>query len=128
MKGGRAVIVTNIETGKEQTFESVAAASRYCFVNCTAIFKAIKCNKPVCGYTIRPTNRMRRIQAEVVVAMAESDLCVSECARKREKNRATIESQIFDIIDLTGKDPRKFFDMCELYPMAKALLEEEYEH
>lgn len=124
----RAVIVTNIKTGKEQTFESVAAAARHCSTNPKSIFNAIKRKKPVCGYTFRYINHIRRIQADVVVAMAESDLNVSECARKLGKCRDTVESQIFDIIDLTGKDPRKFFDMCELYPMAKAVLEEEHEH
>ena len=70
------------------------------------------------------TKHMRRVHAEIIIAMAEADLCVSECARQLGKHRATVESQIFDLIDITGKDARKFYDLCELLPKAKAFMEE----
>ena len=125
MKAGRAVIATNIETGDERTFESLVAAARHCYMSVSSVHKALKHNKPMFGYTFRDTKRMRRIQAEVIVAMAENNLSMNKSAKKLGKKHDTIRSHVDNIYDTLGKDARNFFDMCELYPMAKAILEGE---
>lgn len=61
--------------------------------------------------------------AEVIVLLADCGLNVSEAARKLHYHRNTIDYRIRKIHEVTGKDPLNFYDLCDLLPIAKIVLE-----
>lgn len=66
---------------------------------------------------------MTEKQAEIIVALANCDMKISRVSEKYYFHRNTIVHHIENIKKKTGLDPQNFFDLCELYPIAKDLLE-----
>ena len=67
---------------------------------------------------------MKLATAEVIVALAENCLSISKAAKKIYKHRNTVVYQVEKIQRETGKNPLDFYDMLELLPIAKKVLEE----
>lgn len=65
---------------------------------------------------------MTRLQAQVIIALADHDLNIAEAARSLHYHRNTLVYHIDMIRDETGKDPNKFYDLSELLPIARAAL------
>lgn len=65
-------------------------------------------------------------QAEVIRGMAEYNLNARAASRGTNFGESTVWYYIYKTIDETGLDPRKFYDLCELLPMADAVLKEEH--
>jgi DNA-binding PucR family transcriptional regulator len=63
-----------------------------------------------------------KLQAEIIVALADNQMNVSEAAREIFMHRNTVKYHIRKIYKLTGKDPLDFYDMCELLPVAQQML------
>lgn len=61
--------------------------------------------------------------AEIIVALAECGMNVSEVSRRLFYHRNTVGYRIHKIHKQTGKDPLNFYDLCELLPIAKAILQ-----
>lgn len=65
---------------------------------------------------------MKRLEAEIIVKLAENHLDISPTGRAMYLHPNTIKYHIRKIQKQTGKNPRDFYDMCELLPIAKDLL------
>lgn len=65
---------------------------------------------------------MTRLQAQVIIALAEHDLNVVAAARSLHYHRNTLTYHMDKIKEETGKDPGKFYDLCELLLIANAVL------
>ena len=63
--------------------------------------------------------------AHVIRGMAQNRLRVRDTARAMHYSDQTISYHVKHIRELTGKDPRDFFDMCELLKMADEVLKKE---
>lgn len=62
---------------------------------------------------------MTKLQAEIIIGLADNHLNVSQTARKLYMHRTTLSYHIQQIRQLTGKDPMDFYGMCELLPTAR---------
>lgn len=62
------------------------------------------------------------LQKEVVLAIAECNMNVSEAARRIYRHRQTVEYHCRQMIELYGLDPRNFYDLVMLVEMANAPL------
>lgn len=67
---------------------------------------------------------MTDLQAEVVVALADSGLRLNTAAKKLYRHVSTIHYHVDVIRRCTGLDPLDFYDMQKLVPMAKTVLAE----
>ena len=67
---------------------------------------------------------MTKHQARIVAALAEQDLNVSRTATATYYHRNTLVYHISMIQRETGLDPRRFYDMCKLLPIALETLNE----
>ena len=65
---------------------------------------------------------MNERDAEIILAMAEHSMNVSEVGKKLYIHRNTIHYHINKIKKETGLDCRCFYDLCELLPSAYAAL------
>lgn len=61
-------------------------------------------------------------QANVIVALADNDMNITETSRVLNFHRNTICYHVGRIKERTGKDPLKFYDLCKLLPKARAIL------
>lgn len=62
-------------------------------------------------------------QAKVIAGLAKYNMNISAASRGIYFDQSTVYRYIYKTIDETGLDPRKFYDLCELLPMAIAVLE-----
>lgn len=67
---------------------------------------------------------MSEIEANVVVMFAQSDMIITETAKKLHYSKRTIGYYLDKVKKTTGLNPRNFFDLCELYTIAVNRLEE----
>lgn len=65
---------------------------------------------------------MKRLDAEIIVKLAENGLDIAPTARAMYLHANTLKYHIRKIQKETGKNPRDFYDMCYLLPRAKQLL------
>lgn len=68
---------------------------------------------------------LSRTNALIIRAMAENRLRAHTAAKALHYSRTNVDYHLQRIRKLTGKDPRDFFDMCELLPVAREILEQE---
>lgn len=68
---------------------------------------------------------LSRTNALIIRAMAENRLRAHTAARALHYSRTNVDYHLQRIRKLTGKDPRDFFDMCELLPVAREILAKE---
>lgn len=69
--------------------------------------------------------KLSEVDKEVIRYFAEAGLNANKAARISHYHRNTIEYHIASIRELTGLDPRNFFDFCKLYEIAIKEIEEE---
>lgn len=69
---------------------------------------------------------MNEIDAKVVIALVQNGMYISAAARSLMYHRNTIRYHIEQIRIKTGLDPRNFFDLGELYMMAREVLGEDF--
>lgn len=65
---------------------------------------------------------MTKLQAEIIVALADNQLKVTEAAKKLFMHRTTVNYHIRKIYASTGKNPLDFYDLCELFPTAQRVI------
>lgn len=126
----KPVIATNLQTGEIMVFPSMKDAASNLHVGISSIsFVCTGKRENTCGYKFEyarqeiPTELIK-CEAELIVTMADCDLSITKTANRMYVANGTVIYSIKSIKAKTGKDPRKFYDMCELLPMAKAILEE----
>lgn len=68
---------------------------------------------------------MTRLQAEVIMAMAENGLSYNRAADAMNKHHNTVRYHADQIRESTGKDPQDFYDMIELEKEARQVLNKE---
>lgn len=66
---------------------------------------------------------MTRRQAQAIVALAAHDMNVQAAARSLYYHRNALEYHLQQIEDATGKNPKRFYDLCELLPVALQVLQ-----
>ena len=62
---------------------------------------------------------MTKLQAEIIIALAENQLSITETSRKIFLHRNSVSYHIRKITKNTGKNPLDFYDMCDLLPLAR---------
>lgn len=77
------------------------------------VLAACEESQEVCG------DSMTEQQKEVVLAIAECNMNVSEAARRIYRHRQTVEYYCRQMIELYGLDQRNFYDLVMLVEMAK---------
>ena len=65
---------------------------------------------------------MTKLDAEIIVQLAENKLNTTQVARNLYLARNTVVYHIARIKDKTKKDPLDFYDMCVLLPLARKTL------
>lgn len=70
----------------------------------------------------KPT-KLNETQARIILAMAQNGLKVQPAAQALHYSRTGADYHVHRIRELTGKDPRDFYDMCDLLVIAKDVLE-----
>ena len=60
-------------------------------------------------------------QHEVILALADNGMKVSEVARKLYASRQSIDKHIARIREITGKDPLNFYDLYDLLLFVKGV-------
>lgn len=65
---------------------------------------------------------MTKLQAEIIVALAENQLSPTDASKKLFMHRTTVNYHIRKIHKITGKNPLDFYDMCELLPLARRVV------
>lgn len=68
---------------------------------------------------------MTKTQAEILLELANHDLSIQQTAHKLFRSHSGLTYHLQMIQKETGKNPLCFYDMCELLPIARAVLEEE---
>lgn len=64
---------------------------------------------------------MTELQAQVIIALADNNLNVSDTARQMFMHRNTVVYHIRAIHNKTGKNPLNFYDFCDLLRIAKGI-------
>lgn len=64
--------------------------------------------------TTERMNKLLPVDVKILRLMADNDLKVSETAKGMYMHRNSIEYRLNRIKKITGKDPRKFYGLCEL--------------
>lgn len=67
---------------------------------------------------------MNQSQAKIVLMYAEANMNLSEVARNTFYHRNTLEFHLGRIYDITGLDPKNFYDLVILVDRAKKVLKE----
>lgn len=65
---------------------------------------------------------MTKLQAEIIVGLADNQLSIARASEKLYMHRNSITYHIRRIYKDTGKNPLDFHDMCWLLPKARAIL------
>lgn len=66
---------------------------------------------------------MNQFEAKIIMLLAENNLDVSPVSRILYMHRNSIMYHIRMIRKKTGKNPQNFYDMCELLPEARFVLD-----
>ena len=66
---------------------------------------------------------MTEQQALIVLAYADNDMSLTRASRELPYHIHTVDHHLSRVHKATGKDPRRFYDLVELVPIAKAVLE-----
>lgn len=61
---------------------------------------------------------MNELQKEIVKAFAETSMNTEQTAKKMYRHRNTICYHLERIHEVTGLDPKNFFDLIKLYELA----------
>lgn len=77
---------------------------------------------PCATETIEINSRLDERDAKITLALAESQMNVSEVAQKLYMHRNTIVYHIDKIWKVTGLNPRNFYDLLKLTCMARRML------
>lgn len=59
----------------------------------------------------------------IIIALAQYDMNAQAAADAIYVHRNTIHYHVRKMRDATGLDPRNFYDLCKLLPIAKEILE-----
>ncbi|MBQ9168881.1 MAG: hypothetical protein IJX67_10825 [Oscillospiraceae bacterium] len=123
------VIATNLKTGEERVFDSYKEAANGLGISPTQVSVCARgASKSTKGFTFQPMKcapwKMKRIQAEIIVALADSGLNMKRAGDKLYRDYTSISYHVNQIKANTGKDPRDFHDMIYLLEEAKKVLEE----
>lgn len=62
--------------------------------------------------------------AEVVLAYAENDMSTTATANQLFFHRNSVDYHLSRVHRVTGKNPRRFYDLCELVGEAKRILKQ----
>ena len=65
---------------------------------------------------------MTQLEAQIILLLAENNLDVSPISRILYMHRNSVMYHIRAIRKKTGKNPQDFYDMCELLPEARFVL------
>ena len=65
---------------------------------------------------------MTKIEAEVLVNLAENKLNTAKTAKKMKCHKNTVLYHINKIKQETGTNPKSFIELCKLLPMAEEIL------
>ena len=65
---------------------------------------------------------MTKREAEVIVGLAQNDLNITKASEKMQYHKNTLLYHINKIKESTGANPKYFYDMCKLLPMAEEVL------
>ena len=65
---------------------------------------------------------MTQIRAEVILRLAENGLDITPTGKAMFLHPNTVKYHIHKIQKETGKNPRDFYDMCYLLPLAREIL------
>lgn len=65
---------------------------------------------------------MTEKQAKVIIALADNNMNVQATADSLFYHRNTISYRLVGIYAQTGKNPLNFYDLCELLPIARAVV------
>ena len=65
-----------------------------------------------------------RFAAEVIVALADNSMNVTDTANAMYVDRGTVHYRVKKIRENTGMNPFNFYDMCKLLPVARKILKE----
>lgn len=65
---------------------------------------------------------MDKLDAKIIVAFARSNMNISGTAQKMGYHRNTFTYMLDRIRNVTALDPRNFFDLGELYEIARGVL------
>lgn len=68
---------------------------------------------------------MTLTQAEIVVELANCDMNITKTSRAMFMHRNNIGYHIRQIRRATGLNPLNFYELCELLPKAKCIVERE---
>jgi sugar diacid utilization regulator len=63
-----------------------------------------------------------KLEAEIIVALAENQLRTTNASRKLYMHRTTVLYHVKEIQKATGKNPLDFYGMCELLPKARQII------
>ena len=63
-----------------------------------------------------------QLHAEIIIALADNQLKITEAAKKLFMHRTTLNYHIQKIHKTTGKNPLDFYDMCELLHTARQVI------
>lgn len=65
---------------------------------------------------------MDKLDAKIIVAYVRSNMKICEAARRLKYHRNTFTHMLDRIRKVTDLDPRNFFDLGELYEIARGIL------
>lgn len=72
-------------------------------------------------------DEMTRTRCKVVLALADCNMRANAAARKLYLDHAVVLYHIKIIKNITGKDPRKFYELADLVKMVKGEYAEYYD-
>ena len=70
---------------------------------------------------------MDRTDAKIIIAFAQSNMSMVDAGLKVGYSRTGITYRFDNIKKATGLDPRNFFDLGELYTIARNILGDDFE-
>lgn len=65
-------------------------------------------------------------RCEIIISLADNNMNITKVARLLYMHRNTVEYQINRIKEITGKDPRNFYDLYKLVLIAKTEMAERW--
>lgn len=71
-----------------------------------------------------PEFSMSKDQAQDIIAFADAGMNYTEAAKKQSCSRSALSIRLKKIKEQTGKDPRNFYDFCQLVLEARTVLQE----
>lgn len=64
-------------------------------------------------------DEMTPVRCEIVIALADCKMRIAAAARKLYMDYSTVRYHIGIIKNITGKDPRNFYDLADLVQLVK---------